>query len=393
MKGKLFAAVGVALLSQSVAAQPKKEAAPAVDHAALAEKLVSTTANVKEGEVVWISTGPQDIALAEELAAAARKRGAYAFITFSSENLAKKVVAGVPEKYDGQAPKVELDFIKLANVHFALSAVRDPSIWASLSAERRAKMSKSDSVTMEAARKKNLRLVELGNGLAPSPSRAKELGISENDLAKMFWDGVGADYTQVAEKCKALQDTLSKANEVRITTASGTDLKLKAKGRKMFVSDGMTTDAEIKAGGPNIQVWLPAGEVYFVPAAGSAEGKVVDDRFTFDGKELTGLTADIKAGKATSVNAKTGWDAIKAVWDAAGPGKSEVGVIDFGCNPSVKSTGKVETWVSAGTVTVLLGGNIWAGGNNKEPFGVPMNLPGATVTVDGKAVIENGALK
>jgi hypothetical protein len=84
---------------------------------------------------------------------------------------------------------------------------------------------------------------------------------------------------------------------------------------------------------------------------------------------------------------------MKAEYDGAGAGKNEVGVVDFGCNASVKSGGKLESWVSAGTVTVLLGGNVWAGGNNKEPFGLPLQISGATVTIDGKSVIENGALK
>lgn len=393
MKGKLLAALGVALLSQSVAAQPKKNVAPSLDYAALAERIVSTTANIKEGEIVWISGGPQDLALVDELIAAVRKRGAYPLATYHSENAAKKVLSGTPEKYDTQSPKLELALTKIANVHIAIPAVRDPSIWSSISAERRAKRGKAEAPVMAAARRKNLRFIELGNGLAPSASRAKELGVAESELSKLFWDGVSADYTSVAEKCKALQGSLAKANEVRITAANGTDLKVKAKGRKVFVSDGVTTDAEIKAGGPAVQVWLPAGEVYFVPVPRSADGKIVDDRFTFEGKEVMGLTVDVKAGKATNVSAKSGWDAVKPLYDAAGPGKTEIGAIDFGCNPSVKASGKLETWVSAGTVTVLVGGNVWAGGNNKEPFALPLNLTAATVTVDGKVVIENGALK
>ena len=393
MKGKLLAALGVACLSQSVAAQPKKDASPAVDYAALAEKIVTTTANVKEGEVVWISGGPQDMALIEELMVAVRKHGAFPIATYFSENVAKKMVASVPAKYDTQVSKSDLGLTKLANVHIAIPTVRDPAIFAALPAERRQTLGKTGTVVDETALKKNLRIVALGNNLEPSAAHAKELGVSESELTKLFWDGVTADYTAVAEKCKALQDTLSKANEVRITGNNGTDLKLKVKGRKVFASDGVISDAEIKAGGPNVQVWLPAGEVYFVPVAGSAEGKIVDDRFMFEGKEITGLSMDVKAGKSTSVNAKTGWEAIKPNYDAAGPGKTEIGAIDIGCNPAVKASGKLETWMSAGTVTVIVGGNLFAGGNNKEPFGLPLNLPNATVTVDGKAVIENGALK
>jgi aminopeptidase len=274
-----------------------------------------------------------------------------------------------------------------------IPAVRDPSAWSGLSLERRAKRDKAGAPVAQAAQKKNLRFVELGNGLAPSATRAKELGITENELSKLFWDGVSADYAAVTDKCNALRDTLSKGNEVRITHTNGTDLKVKVKGRKLFVSDGTISDADKKAGGPNVQVWLPAGEVYLAPVPGSAEGKLVDDRFTFDGKEISGITVDVKAGKATNVTAKSGWESVKALWDGYGARKNEVGVIDFGCNPALKASGKFENWVPAGTVTVMLGENAWAGGNNNEPGGMPLTLNGATVTVDGKPVIENGALK
>jgi hypothetical protein len=49
--------------------------------------------------------------------------------------------------------------------------------------------------------------------------------------------------------------------------------------------------------------------------------------------------------------------------------------------------------MGAGMVTIGIGGNAWAGGTNKEPFSLVHHLPGATVTLDGKALIENGKLK
>ena len=386
MTGKLlFAAVGVALVSRPVAADTKP------DYAALAEKLVTTTANVKEGEVVEITAGPNDLALAEELAVAVRKHGGYPFITYWSETAAKKMVAALPEKYDTQAPKLDLAMAKLDDVRFVIPPVRDPSIFDALTPERRAKLNKNDGAVQTAMRKKNVRVIELDNLVAPSPSRAKLYGMSEADLTKLFWDGVGADYTAVSDKCKALGDALGKTTEVHVTTASGTDIKLKVKGKKVAISDGVTTDAEIKAGGPSVQVWLPAGEVYLVP--GGADGKIVDDHAVYNGKELTGVSADVKGGKVTAISAKTGWDSVKPLYDAAPAGKELVGVLDFGCNPSLKNAGKLENWGTAGAVNLVLGGNVWAGGTNAVGFGFPMLLTGATVTFDGKTVIENGALK
>jgi len=381
----LLAMVGVALVAGPVAAETKP------DYAAIAEKLVATSANVKENEVVEITAGPNDLAFAEELAVAVRKRGAHPFITYWSEAAAKKTIASTPDKYDDQVPKLALAMAKLVDVHFVIPPVRDPAIGDALTPERRAKRSKHEGEVNAAERKRNQRVIEMDNFVAPSASRAKLYGLSEADLTKLFWDGLSADYTAVGEKCKALGDQLAKTKEVKVTAANGTDITLKVKGKKVAISDGVTTDAEIKAGGPSVQVWLPAGEVYLVPAG--ADGKIVDDRAVFNGKEVTALSADVKGGKLTAISAKTGWDQVKPLYDAAGAGKDQLGVLDFGCNPSLKNAGKLENWGTAGSVNLVVGGNIWAGGTNGSAFGMPLLLTNATVTFDGKTVIENGALK
>jgi len=380
-----------------VGAQPKpadKRAEPAavVADAALAERIVSKTANVKEGDIVEISTGPQDLAFAEELAVAVRNRGAHPVITYRSESLIKKL-ATTPAKYDAQAPAAGLMLAKAVNVRIILPAVRDESLGALLTPERRAALGKASVPIGDLQRKRGIRIVELGNGMAPSPARTALTGLSEAQQTKMFWDGITADYASVEEKGKALKATLAAGTELRITLPNGTDLKMKVKARKVLVSDGTISDADVKAGGANVQVWLPAGEVYLVPVPGTAEGKLVDDRMIVDGKELTGVTAEIKAGKITTVTAKTGWDVVKGQYDAAGPGKNELSVVDFGINPSVKATPKFENYVAAGTVMLGTGSNTWAGGTNKEPFSLQFFLSGATVTLDGKPIVEAGTLK
>jgi hypothetical protein len=47
----------------------------------------------------------------------------------------------------------------------------------------------------------------------------------------------------------------------------------------------------------------------------------------------------------------------------------------------------------AGMVTVGIGNNLYAGGNNKNSFGDAFHLPGSTLTIDGKILVEKGILK
>ena len=90
-----------------------------------------------------------------------------------------------------------------------------------------------------------------------------------------------------------------------------------------------------------------------------------------------------------------GFEPLKAQYDAAAEGKDQFAVVDFGINPNVKlpSSSLVGTWVPAGTVTIGIGNNIWAGGDNKTPYAYFVSIPGTTVTLDGKPIVENGQLK
>jgi hypothetical protein len=127
---------------------------------------------------------------------------------------------------------------------------------------------------------------------------------------------------------------------------------------------------------------------------GTGDGTVVVDQFFFQGKTIDGLRLGFKGGKLTSMTAKNGLEPLQAAYDAAGPGKDVLGVIDIGINPGIKSPdgSPVHVWGKAGTVTVSVGGNTWAGGNNQVSFGLPAYSPGSTLTVDGKALVQDGKL-
>ncbi len=381
-------ALALAAGAMTSSAQPGR---PAPNYVEIANKIVGTTANVKEGEIVELIGTPADMPLLEELSVACSQRGAWPLIKVSSESLAKKwIIQSIP-KYDDKVDAAALALAKTVNVIIALPAVRDSSIWTGFPGDRVAKLDKASTPIQAALLSRNVRRIDLDNGLAPSPSRARALGIDEGEMAALYWSGLAADYTGIQQKAKQVQDLLAKANEVHLTLPNGTDLKFKL-NHKSIASDGVITDAKAKAGGANVLVWLPAGEVVVVPVPGSVEGKLVDDRMAFLGKEILNITADIKGGKITAVGAKSGWDAIKPYYDAKGATKVEVSAIDFGINPVVRHDAKLETFMGAGNVTITTGANDWAGGAIKGESGLTFQLSGATVTLDGKPFITNGAL-
>ncbi|MGE0867519.1 MAG: aminopeptidase [Kofleriaceae bacterium] len=391
----LVAMVSVLLVSPAHGKRPPPPPPPApIDLAALADKLVGVSANVKQGEIVMIEGPVEQAPLIEQLAISVRKRGAHPLTSLMlSEVGHKKLYEAVPAKFDAQVPGAQLALAKVIDVKIVIDPGLDPAVAAILPASRRATVEKAWRQVIDANEKHHVRVIEIGNDLTPTAWRARMFGISDGELFKLFWDGVSADHAAIEAKAAVMKAALGRGAELRITHPNGTDLTVKIRGRKALASDGVISDADIKARGASVRVWLPAGEVYITPVPGTAEGTIVDDRALIEGTEVTGLRASVKAGKITTIAADAGWDTAKARYDAAGPRTSEIGVIDFGINPAVRARGKLESWVAAGTVTITAGGNTWAGGNNKEPFVLDFKLTGATVTLDGKPLVDAGVLK
>ena len=55
--------------------------------------------------------------------------------------------------------------------------------------------------------------------------------------------------------------------------------------------------------------------------------------------------------------------------------------------------GKVLTYMQAGMTSLSFGNDTWAGGDDNTPFGVGCFLPGTTLAVDGKVIVDKGELK
>ena len=254
---------------------------------------------------------------------------------------------------------------------------------------------KRSSRCLRRCAKRNVRIIFLGNGLYPTPSRAKQFGLSEAELAKLFWNGVNTDYTQLQATGAKVKNVLAEGKQIHLTQANGTDLKASIEKRPVLVSDGVIDEAKRKQGGAACWTYLPAGEVYVSTATGTAEGRIVVDRVYFEGKEINDLTIAVNGGKVVSLKARTNGDRLEAAFKAAAAGKDRFGVIDIGVNPNVRlpADGKVLAATPAGMISVYAGNDTWAGGDDNTPFSLTGYLPAATLQVDGEAIVNKGELR
>jgi len=369
-----------------------KKAAP-TNLQELAERIVTQSAGVKEGDIVLISGGVRDMELLENIDIEVEKVGGHPLLTIGSERLAKRYYAEVPEKYDSQEPKLGMELARIANVTINVDNSETEGLLADVPPARLAANAKAgEPVGAEFLRRK-VRSVDVGNGLYPTEWRAKRFEMSPGDFAKTFWEGVNIDYTNlqaIGDKAK----TALVGKELEITHPNGTNLKMNIEGRSVYISDGIISADDVQKG--NVNVYLPAGEAAIAPAANSGDGKFIIEKQNFNGKEITNLTLTFAGGKLTEMTGEgAGFAALKADYDARGAGKELLGYVDFGINPNLKlaPSSKYGNWVSAGMVTVGTGNNTWAGGTNNVSGGVTGHLVGATVKIDGKVIVENGVLK
>ena len=407
MKTKLWLVVAIALLvagvlgysasansSSPTVAETSASVAADVDYKALAKQLVTQSARVKEGDLVLIASSTRDMALAEELAVAARQLGAHPIIWYNSQQLDYRLIVDVPEKYDTQFLEFDFRLSMLADVLFRIDYGESNDLFADVPPERFLGQNTYD-VIEKADDNRRLPRVFLGNGLYPTAATAEDYGISQEELANVFWGGVNVDYAKLQATGAAVKEILAAGKEAHITHPNGTDLTVSIEARPVFVSDGVISDEDRAAGGAGTKAWLPAGEVYLTPIPGTAEGTIVGTHNSFDGP-IEGLTLTFEAGNLTSMTAKSGLERMKEVYDAAGEGKEQFGFLDIGINPNVVLPDKAlkGTYMGTGAVTIGFGQNDFYGGENSSDFNYDMFLPpGATVEVDGKVLVENGVLQ
>ena len=380
---------GACVATTSSAQQPRKP-----DQKAIAHQLIAS-AMLREGQTVRIAGSVRDAGLMEDLAIEAQKVGAQPLLTIWSERLIRRSYDEVPPKYDDQEPKLDLVVAKLFDAQIAIDFGESEGLLAGVPEERIAARAKAGAPVNEAFLKRDVHFVNLGNGLYPTATLAKRLGITQTRLASGFWKAVALQPEQMQAAGERLRSVFASGGSAQLTHPNGTSLTFDVTGRTPTISSGVLTQAQATQGGAALFTWLPAGEFQLATVPGSAEGKIVIDKALWRGKVIRGLSLVFSQGKLTSMTAKSGLEPLKATYDAAGPGKERFGVIDIGLNPAVDfplATGAI-VWPQAGAVTVVIGNDVFSGGDNNADFQFAAQLGGASITVGGKPAVDKGRLQ
>src|SRR5688572_10724929 len=140
---------GVAPAKLADEAKPALKAPP-TDLEQLAQRLVTQSAAVKEGEVVLISSGAENMELLENIAVQVRKAGGFPLITVGSDRLAKRLYTDIPEKYDTQTDQLDLKLAEVVDVAINVGRTSAEGLFADADPKRLAARAKANEVIAEA---------------------------------------------------------------------------------------------------------------------------------------------------------------------------------------------------------------------------------------------------
>ena len=205
--------------------------------------------------------------------------------------------------------------------------------------------------------------------------------------AETFARAIPTDYAKLEKTGHALTSKLTEAKICRVTAPGGTDIELRLDGREAICDDG---DLRGAAAFGN----LPAGEAYIAPLEITSRGKIV-----FDGS-LAGwgllkepLTIEVERGQAFNASGGAAAQWLLASLDAGGPNGRTIAELGIGTNPGATITGVIlEDEKAEGTVHFAFGTNTSFGGANQASVHIDGLVREATVELDRRPALRDGRL-
>lgn len=208
-------------------------------------------------------------------------------------------------------------------------------------------------------------------------------GITEDMMIRCL----SADYQAIAARSRKLSDELQRGDLVRVTSPAGTDITLRRGDRYPKPDTGLYHEAGNSGN-------LPAGETFFAPIEGSAQGHIVFEAAVAGiGKLQQTIHIVVRDGMAVEITGGSEAEKLNELVDSVGPDGRNLAELGIGTNDQAQITGVIlEDEKVMGTVHFALGDNKSMGGT----VAVSSHLDGLilqpTVYVDGRMIMEAGKL-
>jgi len=195
------------------------------------------------------------------------------------------------------------------------------------------------------------------------------------------------DFNRISRLSRKLADVLTIAREIRVTAPNGTRLSVSALHRKGLADTGLVTL-------PGAFCNLPAGEACIAPELSKTEGEwVVDSGMGVTHEDPDRLILSIKEGQVVRIQGGESAQRLRRNLTPYGNPARQLGEFAIGTNYAARISGySLEDEKVLGTAHIALGNDVSFGGSNDVPLHLDAVVYKATVTIDGRKILENGKL-
>jgi leucyl aminopeptidase (aminopeptidase T) len=352
----------------------------------VAKMMVRKSLAIKPGENVIVESWDHQLQLAGDIVYWCREAGAKPLLVVEREEDVAHSLK-LPASKLGKVGSHEWAALEEADAYAFIPGPADPTIFDENPGKREAFFA-NNSEWYRRARRYGVRGSRSLLGYV-SPTRAKLHGIGYEAWRRMILDASLVDPAKIARRASALAKALEDGREMEISAPNGTKLFLALKYRPIR-DDGITDKRDIAEDYPI--TYYPGGGVWTAVEEGSAEGRVVFDRPSFQVyTRVHELEWRVAGGHLVDYTGGQGLGAFTKAYDGAGKGKEVLGEVDIGLNPKMDN-GTPFDYSVMGSVALSLGDNTFVGGKNPSEFSASGILSHATVAVDGRTVVRRGRL-
>jgi len=367
------------------------------EYTELVHQIVSVCLNVKVGENVWVQSWDHTIDLASEVAFACRQLGAHPFITFATEDYWMRSLIETPKRLLETLPSNQAAALERTDAFVFMLGPRNPIDWDRIPQEKRelANVWYFDSNKYleswcKIAEEHSVRMLGIEYCLA-TEEWAQAWGLEHDQWRRVMLAGCLANQREITKKALKVASAIRTGRKVQVQTQFGTNLKFELAEREPIVGDSIVSKNNAKKGAVK---FLPSGFVEVATDEDSAYGTVVYDSpiLVRGAKRIRGLTLLFERGKIVKYSAQYGIDAFENYIKSGQGDIDRFGFFGLGLNPGIRH-GFTQDDKALGGVTIGIGGNKDKGGRNRTLGNRHWwaSMAGATVKIDGKTVLKNGA--
>jgi aminopeptidase len=353
--------------------------------------LIADRGRLREGEMATIYTHDEGLALADAVILECYRRGAVPLALVRREEAEVDVLRRIPEADIARPPRHLVAMMAKTDILLALSCqYKNPAAVADVPRAKIAAQMKSRDPLQDVMYDGNRRILVTD---FPTRAQAEFFGVPFERYHDAFWGAMQIDYAELARRVASLAARVEGRDEVHVTSAKGTDVRLRIGGRRVFADDGVIGLPGERGRDPLLN--LPSGEVCLAPREDGAEGKAVFDFAFVGGRRVADLEVKFERGRAELVSAAEGFERAVEFF-AAGTGDPYV-IAELGIGANAALTEPCGSILLdekiAGTVHLALGDNRTMEGKNRSSIHQDMIILEPRVTCDGELLMADGELK